>query len=93
MLAPYSIEATAAAQADLAALQPTARQRIARRIDTLAENPRPPGVVAVQGRPGHLRIRVGDYRVVYHVDDGRRLVTVIIVGNRRDIYKRLQRRL
>ena len=45
------------------------------------------------GRPGFFRIRAGDYSVVYRVDHGRRLVTVVIVGHRRHVYDRLRRRL
>jgi mRNA interferase RelE/StbE len=89
----YALEALAAAQTDLAALAPSIRQRLAKRIDALADNPRPSGCKPISGRPGYLRIRVGDYRVVYGVNDAERVVTVVIIGHRRDVYQRIARRL
>jgi mRNA interferase RelE/StbE len=66
-------------------------QREARRIlvavDALAEDPRPHGVKALQGYPGALRLRVGDYRVVYEVDDGALRVLVVTVAHRREVYR------
>ena len=58
------------------------QQRIARRIDALAFDPRPPGSEPV--RPtAFLRIRVGNYRVIYGVDDNAITVTVVVIGHRR----------
>lgn len=51
----------------------------------LAQDPRPPGARALQGRPG-LRVRVGDYRILYTVDDDVLLVVVVRLGHRRDVY-------
>lgn len=67
--------------------QPALR-RIARAIDSLGTNPRPPGVATLQGEPGLLRIRVGDYRIIYTVHDDVLTVLVITVGHRRDVYQR-----
>ena len=67
--------------------QPTLR-RIAKAIDNLGTNPRPPGVTALQGEPGALRIRVGDYRIIYTVQDDVLTVLVITIGHRRDVYQR-----
>jgi mRNA interferase RelE/StbE len=53
----------------------------------LAEEPRPPGCVGLQGREGY-RIRVGDYRVIYEVDDTALGVTALGAGYRRDVYRR-----
>ena len=44
---------------------------------------------ALTGHPGYLRVRVGDYRIAYTVDDGRLLVLVLAVGHRRDVYRDL----
>ncbi|MDQ1637985.1 MAG: mRNA interferase RelE/StbE [Pyrinomonadaceae bacterium] len=60
-------------------------ERVKRSIATLADNPRPKGCLKLTGRAG-WRIRVGDYRVIYEVDDPNRTVTVLDIGNRRDIY-------
>ncbi|MBA3249984.1 MAG: type II toxin-antitoxin system RelE/ParE family toxin [Geodermatophilaceae bacterium] len=62
------------------------RRRILERIAALADDPRPAGVVMLRGRHGDLRLRVGDYRVIYTVDDAILLVLVIDLGHRRDIY-------
>ena len=52
----------------------------------LADNPFPPGAKQLVGRSG-LRIRVGDYRVVYEVNKAQLLVLVVQVGHRREIYR------
>jgi mRNA interferase RelE/StbE len=56
-------------------------------IASLAQNPRPPAARALQGRPG-LRVRVGDYRVIYTVADDVLLVVVVTLGHRRNVYDR-----
>ena len=57
------------------------------RIDRLADEPRPRDSVALKGkRRGYLRVRVGDYRVVYAVDDRARTVSIVNVGPRESIY-------
>jgi mRNA interferase RelE/StbE len=58
-------------------------------IATLAHDPRPAGVLALAGHPGLLHIRVGDYRVVYTVDDAVLVVLVAHLGHRRDVYDAL----
>ncbi|WP_246078071.1 type II toxin-antitoxin system RelE family toxin [Rhodoglobus vestalii] len=63
------------------------RDRIRGAIALLSENPRPPGAKALQGRPG-FRVRVGDYRIVYTIQDDVLLVVVVTLGHRRDIYER-----
>ncbi|BCJ71202.1 hypothetical protein CS0771_07460 [Catellatospora sp. IY07-71] len=63
--------------------------RIVAAIAGLAVDPRPGGVKALQGHPGLLRIRVGDYRVVYTVEDGQLLVLVVHLGHRSDVYDTL----
>jgi mRNA interferase RelE/StbE len=56
-------------------------------IDALADAPRPPGVVKLAGRDDY-RVRVGDYRIVYAVDDAERLVLVARIAHRREVYRR-----
>jgi mRNA interferase RelE/StbE len=73
---------------DLAALPEQDRRRVAEKIAGLAENPRPHGSEKLKGRaPPEYRIRVGDYRVVYEVDDKVRVVTILGIGQRGGIYK------
>lgn len=62
-------------------------RRVKRAIAHLAEDPRPSGAVEVKGSGGALRIRVGDYRIVYDVNDTELVVLVINVGHRREIYR------
>lgn len=63
------------------------RERIAQAIDGLAADPRPQGAVKLAGR-GDYRIRVGDYRIVYAVDDDERFVLVARIAHRREVYRR-----
>ena len=77
--------------AALRALRKLDRQvagRIKADTDALRDDPRPPGAKMLTGSHGLWRIRVGDYRVVYTVDDQRRVVRVVAAGHRRDVYTR-----
>ena len=69
-------------------LDRTARRRIARSIDGLATTARPPQVVRIQGSDGLLRIRTGDYRIIYTVEDATSTVLIATIGHRRDVYRR-----
>jgi mRNA interferase RelE/StbE len=59
--------------------------RIERRIDALADDPRPPGCKKLTAVDA-WRIRVGDYRVIYQIHDDRLIVLVVRIGHRRDVY-------
>jgi mRNA interferase RelE/StbE len=61
-------------------------RRITERIAGLAESPRPPGCEKLSGQDRY-RVRQGDYRIVYAVDDREMLVTVVKVGHRREVYR------
>ena len=65
----------------------SAARRITKSIGELAEDPRPPGAVKLTGLNA-WRIRIGVYRVVYEIDDGVRVVEVVRVAHRRDVYER-----
>lgn len=80
------IEFTRRAVRDLESLPAVQRQKIARKIDGLAANPRPHGVKKLCGAEEMYRLRSGDYRVIYSIADKKLLVLVIRVGNRKDIY-------
>ena len=62
------------------------QERLADAIDDLAKDPRPPGCKRLKGQDGY-RIRKGDYRILYTVNDARRVVQVYRIGNRRDVYR------
>ncbi|MGH8960708.1 MAG: type II toxin-antitoxin system RelE family toxin [Jatrophihabitantaceae bacterium] len=86
-MSAYRIELRPAAVRALRKLDPQVRSRLQGAIALLAQDPRPPGARALQGRPG-LRVRVGDYRIIYTVEDDVLLVVVVRLGHRRDIYDR-----
>lgn len=67
--------------------RPAHLQAIAQVIDALATDPRPAGCLPLTGHRPYLRVRSGDYRVIYAVDDHARVVTIAAVGHRREIYR------
>ncbi|MFT3971637.1 MAG: type II toxin-antitoxin system RelE/ParE family toxin [Micropruina sp.] len=83
----YEIEVRPAALRALKKIDRQDQARIRGAIALLAADPRPPGAKALRGRPG-LRIRVGNYRIIYAVHDDRLLVVVVTLGHRRDVYER-----
>lgn len=83
----YRVEISRRAAKSLRALPRKEQQRIRAVIDLLAENPRPPGCVALAGEDRAYRVRSGDYRVVYEVYDDRLIVQVVRLGHRREVYR------
>jgi mRNA interferase RelE/StbE len=63
------------------------RARLVASIKDLAEQPKPVGAEKLSGHIDLYRIRVGNYRVVYEIDDGQIVITVIKVGHRKEIYR------
>ena len=84
----YVVEFLPSAARSLASLPKDVQNRLARRIDALGETPRPPGVTVLQGGEGFLRLRVGDYRVIYQIKTDRLIVVIVRVGHRKDVYRR-----
>lgn len=82
----YRVEIRKSAAKALARIATKDRGRIAEAIKALANDPRPAGCKAMQDREGY-RIRVGNYRVLYTVDDQVHVVDVISIGHRREIYR------
>lgn len=83
----YVVIVPRAEQKALARLAPALRRRTASAIDALAQDPRPHGAEKLTDR-GHLyRIRVGDYRAVYSVDDAAQQVRITRIAHRRDVYR------
>ncbi|MDP6549406.1 MAG: type II toxin-antitoxin system RelE/ParE family toxin [Dehalococcoidia bacterium] len=78
----YRVELAPQAQRDLRGLPREAQARLVTPIQALAENPRPPGVRKLRGEERTWRIRVGPFRVVYDVYDGRALVVILKVARR-----------
>jgi mRNA interferase RelE/StbE len=63
------------------------RQRIVTRIYSLADNPRPTGCEKLAAEEDKYRVRQGNYRVVYSINDQRRMVVVTKIDHRRDVYR------
>ena len=53
----------------------------------LISNPRPPGVIKLRGAENEWRIRVGDYRIIYEIDDDKRLIAILRIRHRREVYR------
>lgn len=85
----YEVFFIPGARRDLAGLPVAAQRRIARAIDGLILDPRPPGSRLLAGRPSERiwRLRVGDHRVLYEIRDTQLLVLIIRLGHRRDAYR------
>jgi len=83
----YQVLLRPAARRDWKKLSHLIRPRIERVLLALKENPRPHGVVKLVGARDHWRIRAGDYRVIYQIDDASREVTILRIVHRRDAYR------
>lgn len=86
---PYRIELKPSAQDSLAKIAKPHQRRIAKRIDQLAENPRPRGAKKLAGSDDFWRIRVGEYRIIYQIHDDVLLVLIVRIGGRGDVYRHL----
>lgn len=83
----YEIAFARAARRELEALEARLVALIWARIQALAGEPRPPGCRKVQGEEDLWRIRVGNYRVLYEIQDATRIVDIVAVRHRRDAYR------
>ncbi len=83
----YAVEFLPSAAKTLSNLDDAVRRRIARRIDRLAVEPRGGGAILLRGAEDVWRCRVGDYRILYRVEDERLVILVIRIGHRRDVYR------
>ncbi len=83
----YAIRVLAAARKGLRKVPAADAARIDAKILALSENPKPPDAEKLKGGAGELRVRVGDYRIVYEVDEGVLVVVVIAIGHRREVYR------
>lgn len=79
-VAPYALR-------QMRKLDAAARRRVQAVIDLLAEDPRPPAAKQLVGGRGEWRVRTGDYRIVYEIQDKELIVLVVAVGHRREIYR------
>jgi mRNA interferase RelE/StbE len=86
-VADYAITFARSARKELESLQPDIARRIIGKITALAAQPRPPGVKKLHGEASLWRIRIGDYRVVYEINDTARVVDVAVVRHRSEVYR------
>jgi len=82
----YAVRIKRSAERETDRLPDKAFQRVAQAILKLEGDPRPPGSKKLRGMQDH-RLRVGQYRILYSVDDRERLIVVSAVGHRRDVYR------
>jgi len=83
----YEVRILRRAMRDILRLPREDARRVSIRIDALSATPRPPGVRKLRGAEGLFRLRVGDYRILYEVDDAAQVVTVYRVRHRREAYR------
>ncbi len=83
---PYSVQIISSAQKEIKKLEANIRQKVVEKIHALAADPRPVGVLKLQSRVEKYRIRLGDFRIVYQINDASLIVLVIKVGDRKDVY-------
>lgn len=83
----YKVEVSEAAAKTIQKLPQDEIIRIGQKINKLAENPRPAGVEKLSGKEHIYRIRSGDYRIIYHIQDKILHILVLKVGHRREVYR------
>ena len=84
----YRVQVAPAAVRQVRKLDGSALRRVPAAIELLAEEPRPSGAKKLVGGDGEWRVRTGDYRIVYEINDGVLLVLVVAEGHRREIHQR-----
>jgi mRNA interferase RelE/StbE len=85
----YSTDIRPSVRRTMRRLEPGVRRAVAKTIDALASEPRPSGARALTGHRPYLRVRTGDYRIIFTVDDSARTITIAVVGHRREVYQNL----
>ena len=83
----YAVEVKPPARKELERLPDNVLSRMVRKLESLSDTPRPAGCKKLKGYKDHWRIRVGDWRVLYIVDDAAKLVSVTRIAHRREVYE------
>jgi len=84
----YTVEVKPSALKELEALPDRLLARVLQKLEGLADVPRPAGCKKLKGYEDKWRVRVGDWRVIYLINDGSRLVSVTRIAHRREVYER-----
>ncbi|RRC95082.1 type II toxin-antitoxin system RelE/ParE family toxin [Schaalia canis] len=85
----YQISYAPSAVKYLRKLDRSTQRRLLNAIEGLAKDPTPPRSIQLKGGQGERRIRVGDYRVIYEINNGELIILVLKIGHRRDVYRQL----
>ena len=85
----YSVTFARSARKELESLSQTIALRILKKIESLPKNPRPAGCKKLMGQNFLWRIRIGDYRVIYSIDDTTCLIDITIIRHRSSVYQGL----
>jgi mRNA interferase RelE/StbE len=83
----YEIVFSRSARKELQTLSLEMAERVFEKVDMLAINPRPSSCKKLRGYPNVWRIRVGDYRIIYSIDDGKRVIDISVVRHRSEAYR------
>ncbi len=83
----YSILLAPPAERQLRAFAPAVQKRLVKRMKTLRHNPRPQDVKKLAGEDDLYRIREGDYRIIYSIQDKELIVLVVKIGDRKEVYR------
>jgi len=86
-VADYKLSVARSARKELQAMDRVVAMRIISRLESLAQDPRSAGCAKLEGAADLWRVRVGDYRIIYTVDDRARTVDVSVVRHRRDAHR------
>lgn len=82
----YTVRITPVAKRQIKGLERTVREQIIKCLEKLGTNPRPQGVIKLSGAESLYRVRVGDYRIIYEIQDKALVVLVVKVAHRREAY-------
>ncbi|HNV86434.1 MAG TPA: type II toxin-antitoxin system RelE/ParE family toxin [Candidatus Omnitrophota bacterium] len=83
----YKLSFKRSAEKELRKIPPPDISRLVQKIGALSDEPRPLGAQMLKGDNRYFRLRQGDYRIVYEINDGTREITVIKIGHRREVYQ------
>ena len=87
-MSSYSVEVKPSARKELEALPDKVLARALKKMYSLGDTPRPAGCKKLKGHKDQWRVRVGDWRVVYIIDDAAKLISITRIAHRREVYER-----
>ncbi len=87
-MSSYSVEVKPSARKELEELPDNVLARVLQKMDSLRSAPRPTGCKKLKGYKDQWRIRVGDWRIVYVIDDAAKLISFTRIAHRREVYER-----